>query len=484
MQQKSIKKNMLMSAILTVSEFLFPIVTYGYVARVLHPDRTGQVAFVNSILTYFLYIASLGIPSYGRREVAKIRGNKEKLSELVQELFVLNAGSTLLSYVFLWIAVMMIPKLQEYSALFLIMGGQIALKLIGVEWLYQGLEEYSYITIRSLIFKTISVILTFLLIRSEKDVLWYGFVHTFTLSASYLCNFFHVKKYLQYRKRHKYNFKKHIKPILLLFSASIAITIYASFDISMLGFISTEYEVGLYNAAQKIKSIVLALSTAITNVLLPRVAYYFANKEEVRIVDLLSKSLRVSLLIAVPVAVYIIIFGKNVLAFIGGSEYIQASNLLRILMLCVFALIATNFCGAQILIPIGREKRYTQSVSIGLFINLILNWIMIPARGAVGAAIATLITELWNVFWMVGGCKDYLKAILPRVSKSFYAGGMVAAGVISYYVSKRILSLNVFWQLAVTAVVFFTVYYLILLIFREPVLIENLEKFKGKKRKK
>ncbi len=480
MQQKSITKNILMSSVLTVSNFLFPLITYAYVARVLNPDRMGQVAFVDSILAYFIYIASLGIPSYGMREVAKLRGDKERISGLVQELFVLNTGTTILSYLLLWIAVATIPKLQIYSALFLVMGGQIALRLIGVEWLYQGLEEYSYITITSLIFKAISVVLTFVLVRTEQDVLWYGFVHVFTISASCICNFINIRKYVSFQKKRKYNFKAHLKPILVLFSASVAITIYAYFDISMLGFSSTEYEVGLYNAAQKIKSIVLALSAAVTAVFVPRIAYYFARKEKDQITELLSKSLRISFITALPISVYIILFSEWVLEFIGGSEYIAAGNVLRVLMLCVFALIATNFCGAQILIPVGREKRYTQSVVVGLFINLTMNALLIPYIGALGAAIGTLITEVWNVVWMGSGGFDFVKQVLKNVSFRGYFLAMVVAGAFSILFASKLTEISVFFQLVITSVVYFGIYFLFLLFNKEPLLLKMINNVKAR----
>ena len=179
---------------------------------------------------------------------AKVRDSKEKLSHLVEELFIFNLGSTVISYISLWIIVLFVPRFRGYELLFLIMGGQIPLKLIGMEWLYEGLEEYTYITIRSLIFKTVSVVLTFALVQNSDDVVWYGFVHVFTVSASYMCNFINVRKYISIRKI-TFNMKKHLKSVLMLFSASVAITIYANFDVSMIGFINTEYEVGLYNVA-------------------------------------------------------------------------------------------------------------------------------------------------------------------------------------------------------------------------------------------
>lgn len=484
MGKKSIKKNMIMNTVLTVSNFIFPLITYGYVARILTPDGTGQVAFVDSILAYFLYIASLGIPAYGRREIAKVRNDKNAMSKVFCELFGLNAAATLLSCVLLWIVVFSVPKLHAYLPLFLIMSAQIVLKLIGVEWLYQGIEEYSYIAIRSLIFKTISVFLTFILIRSREDVLWYGFVHIFTNAASYICNFYNLRKYINPKICGKPEMRQHIKPILVLFTASIAITISANFDISMLGFISTEVEVGLYNAALKIKGIVLSLSTAIVTVLVPRMSYYFARNENEKIISLLTKSVRVSLLVSIPVAVYTFVFSENVLFFIGGEQYVPAANVLRILMACVLALILTNLFGVQILIPMGKEKCYSQSILIAMIIKMIFNWLLLPTMGAIGATVGTLITESWNAFYMGRGCLSYVKSIFSRISFLRYVIPLLVAAVISYFAQRCLPGLIVFWQLVVTTVAFFGVYYALNMALKEPLMTEAWLKIKGKLGKK
>ena len=102
-KEKSLNKNMIMGTILTLSNFIFPLITYSYVARIISPSGIGKVAFVNSVLSYFIYIASLGIPSYGLRECAKLRNDKEKLSKTFQELLIINLVSTMFAYILLFI---------------------------------------------------------------------------------------------------------------------------------------------------------------------------------------------------------------------------------------------------------------------------------------------------------------------------------------------------------------------------------------------
>ena len=475
-KEKSLNKNMIMSTILTISNFIFPLITYSYVARIISPSGIGKVAFVNSVLSYFIYIATLGIPSYGLRECAKLRNDKEKLSKTFQELLIINLVSTMFAYILLFIVIISVNKLHNYKILFLIMSSQIFLNSIGVEWLYQALEEYSYITIRSVFFKVIGVLLTFILIKSPDDILLYGFLTIFAASANYICNFINIHKYITFKKFKNYNLKKHFKPIFSLLTASIIISIYANFDIVMLGFISSEYEVGLYNAALKIKSILLSLSTAITAVMIPRISYYIQKKDEKGINKLLIKSLQISLLIAFPVCIYCLVFSKNILLFVCGISYIEAENTLKLLMILILPLILTNLFGNQILIPFGKENRFSQSVFIGMWINLILNLLLIPKYGASGAAFGSIITEIWNVFWMSHNEKKYKKLFIKNIKFLNYLFSITVSSLGSIIVYMLCQKYGIFIQLVLTSIVYFTTYYIILIILKEPILYNTVQK--------
>lgn len=476
MKQKSIKKNMFMNIILTLSNFLFPLITFSYVSRVLTPVGTGKVAFVSSVIQYFSYLAILGIPAYGLREAAKVRDDKDKLSKLVHELFIINIVSTILSLLLLFGSVLIIPKFNDYKLLFLIMSSGIFLNTIGFEWLYNALEEYSYITIRSLIFKILYIPLVFLLIHNESDYLIYGFLSIFVTSASFICNFINLRKFINLKKYNNYEFKKHLKPIFILFSASIIISIYANFDVIMIGFIKDEYAVGLYNAALKIKSIVLSLSTAVTSAFVPRIANYINSKNNDGIKKMIMNSFRISMLLALPVIVYTFIYASRVLLLISGNDYLPATSTLQVLMICTVALVLTNLFGNQLLIPLGKEKRFTQSVFVGLFINLILNFLLIPSYGSFGAAIGTLVTEVWNIIWMSTGVKEYIGIIIKETNWYKYIIALVPSVIVSYVLFMLTNNLRNIYVILITGIVFVFIYYSLLLLMKENVLYNAILK--------
>ena len=188
-KKKSLKVNFIMNAILTMSSMIFPLITFPYVSRVLLPVGTGKVAFATSVVTYFSMFAQLGIPTYGIRACAQVRDDKEKLSQTVQELLIINLIMMAFTYTFFFIGLQTVPRMQVDKPLFLIVSTMIFFNSIGMEWLYKGLEEYTYITVRSIAFKIVSLIAMFLLVKSQGDYVIYGGVSIFASSASSVLNF-------------------------------------------------------------------------------------------------------------------------------------------------------------------------------------------------------------------------------------------------------------------------------------------------------
>ena len=469
-KQKSIKINMLMSIILMVSNFVFPLITYAYVARVLLPEGTGKVAFVQSVLSYFMYIAALGISGYGARECAKVRDDKEKLSLLVQELLRVNFASTAVAYVALMVALLLVPKFKEYAVLFVVMSSGILFQTLGIEWLYNALEKYTYITIRSISFKIVAVVLTFLLIKGPDDYVMYGAITIFATLASNILNFINSRKYLSYKKFRVYDLKRHFKPIMIFFFSSIIMSIYGQFDSVMLGFMKNDGEVGIYNAALKMKGIVVYVSTAITSVLVPRMSMYFSKGMKEQFNELLVKSFRVTLILLFPLSLFVFFNASDIIEFVCGTEFLSAIPTLRILMICTLILSITNLFGNQILIPKGDEKRYSSSVFIGMFINLGLNLMFIPKLASVGAAIATLVTESFNAFWMGRGCKNEISYIYRNIRKRPYIVSIIFAVLVEVLSIHINISLPLFIRLVINTICMFGSYYLMQFLQKEPII--------------
>lgn len=370
---KSVKLNMVMNALLSMSSFIFPLITFPYVSRILLPVGTGRVAFATAVVTYFAMFAQLGIPTYGIRLCAKVRDNKEELTRAVHELLFINLFMSAIVYAVFFISLAVVPKFREEHTLLLIIGATILLNALGVEWLYKALEQYTYITVRSLIFKVVALISTFMLVRDPEDCLQYGFLTILATSASNVLNFINLRKYIYLKPIGGYHIKRHIKMILVFFSMSVATTIYTNLDNVMLGFMKDKVEVGYYSAAVKIKSIMVSVVTSASTVLLPRASYYVDKGMMDEFSRILKKTMHFIFLVAIPFSIYFMIYAKEGIFFLSGKAYAGAIIPMQIIMPTLTLIGISNVTGIQMMVPLGREKQVLYSEIAGAIVDLVLN---------------------------------------------------------------------------------------------------------------
>ena len=483
-KKASLTLNFVMNAILTMSQFLFPLITFPYISRILLPTGTGKVSFATSVVSYFALFAQLGIPTYGIRACAKVRDDRKALERTVQELFLINLIMSILAYIVLFLAIAFVPRMRQEKTLFLIVGLTILFNAIGMEWLYKALEQYTYITVRSIIFKLIAVVAMFVLVHEQKDYVIYGGISILAASASNVFNFFHAHKYVSIKPVGSYNFRQHLKPIVIFFAMSCAATIYTNLDTVMLGFMTSDAEVGYYNAAVKIKSILVSVVTSLGVVLLPRASYYVECKLMDKFCRITHVALNFVILISVPLTVYFILFAKEGIFFLSGAEYEASIVPMQIIMPTLLFIGLTNIMGIQTLIPLGKEKVVLYSEIAGAVADLLLNVALIPSMASAGAAIGTVVAEgvVFAVqFWALR------KEVLSSYQKVRYGTIVLALALaIASCLWVKTTALGSFASLLVSAILFFAVYGGVLVLRKEPLAWQMAEKVRQmlfKKRK-
>ncbi len=389
----SLKKNAALNMTKNIMGLIFPLVTFPYVSRVLEPDGVGKVNFAHSIISYFSMIAALGINTYGVREAARLRNDKIKLTKFVKEILTINIISTLVAYCLLGFALICIPKFSDYRLLLVVCSGSILFATIGIDWLYTALEEFSYITIRSILFQMISIVLMFIFVRQKEDYLIYAGIGVVSSVGSNICNFIHARTFILFKEKIKKQIKKHMKPIFTLFAMSIAISIYTALDTTMLGFISGDEQVGFYTAATRINKIVVSVITAAVAVILPRLSYYLSQNDRSNFNELIEKALKIVILFSLPCAVGLCLVAKPVVLLFSGLQYEPAIVVMQVMNPIIIAISLSGFIGIQVFMPMGKERVTLLTVIVGAIVNFSLNMVLIPKYGALGAGIATVFAE-------------------------------------------------------------------------------------------
>lgn len=395
MKEKSIKKNSVLNVIKTISSILFPLITFPYISRILMPENVGKVNFGTSYISYFSMIASLGITTYAIRECSSVRDDRTLLGEKASEIFSINICTTVVSYILLAISLCLFRGLDNYRVLIIIQSTSILFTTLGADWLNSAMEDFEYITLRTIAFQIISLLLMFWLVKSSDDYLKYAAISVFSSSGANIVNIFYRKKFCELFFTKNMNWKKHFRPILLLFVMILAQTIFSSADQTMLGIMKSDYEVGIYSTALKIENIISQVVSSLAWVVMPRMSFYFAEGNYEKINGMLKKTLSLLLCIGIPSIAGVCALSREIVMIIGGEGYLDAALPLRILMFSfAFSLIGGSFLGNMVLLPSKKENTYMWICCVTAVFNVVLNYILIPYGGAKAAAFTTALSSL------------------------------------------------------------------------------------------
>ena len=474
MKIHSLKYNFIMNFILSVSSFVFPLVTFPYISRVLTADGVGAVSFAISFVSYFTLVASLGIPTYGVRACAEIRDDQEKLRTLVQELLIINTVTTLLTVLIYVFLIQVIPRLMEDKLLFYICGLNIVLNTLGANWFFQAIEQYDYITVRSLVFKVISLILLFAVVREANDYILYAAITVFAAVGSCILNFVKMIRLGLFKKTRRYCFKRHMKPIFFLFAQSAAVSIYTNLDTVMLGLMRSNQDVGYYYIATQIKQLFLMLITSFANVLLPRMTTFVAKKENSEFLRALSSGINFTLFISLPLAMFFLLAGSDAILLFAGPGYQESILPTKILMFALIAIGLSQVIGVQVLVSLKRENQLLISVIVGAGVNVALNFIFIPTFGALGTALSTFCAEIIVLSIQLFFTRTLLRQIRKTVNFPRYFVASVSAFVVAIVFYSLLLDFWLWLRVLFAGFAFLLIYFSILKLNNDAILNEAM----------
>ncbi|MGT2721170.1 flippase [Streptococcus porcinus] len=391
---KSIKLNMILNVFRTAFTVFFPFIVFQYASRILLASNIGKVDFSLSVVNYFLLFAGLGIASYGIRESGKYVKDKVRMQQFASEIFTINIISTLISYIVLFLTILLVPKLHHYSSLIIIQSLIILFITIGLDWINIIYEDYSYITFRTLLSQIITLILVFIFVREKSDYFIFALISISGKIFPEILNFYHIRKhYFSVHLKFSKNLLHHIMPIIIIFFNSLVISIYVNLDTTMIGFFKTDSDVGYYSVAVKIYTAIKSIFSAIISVTVARMSLYYSNGQKGKVENLLSNMINYFTLLIIPTIVIVMTLAGQIIINLFGIGYTNSIYSLQILCgAIIFAVYASTITNS-IFLPLGFEKYSLVATSIGAFINFSLNWYTIPYFGIEGAAITTLLAE-------------------------------------------------------------------------------------------
>lgn len=468
----SVKGNVLLNTINTVTGIISPVITFPYAARILLPEGIGTVNFLNSIISYIVLFTSIGIPLYAVKEIAKYRDDRYQRDKITIEIIILSTLLCVLGYIAVWVLAEFVPQIHEQAALFYILSLTILFTIIGVNWFYQGIEDFKFITIRAIIIRTLAAVALFIFVKDSSDLLIYGCILVGSTVGNNIINFIHLRKHvsLQHVKIKDLDFFRHLKPALQVFILNLIISLYIQLNSIMLGFLSGDEAVGYFSAGTKISHIGLTIISSLGTVLLPRCSNLLKTGNIKGFNSIINKSLNVTLALSLPMTIGLMVLAIPVTIIFCGSEYYDAIPVLLLNAPVVVFISLTNLIGIQILYPKDKINIVIWSVSGGAIINLLLNVFFIPPYGATGAAISTLFAEFAVLVIQILCGRKYYPFKITEVVNLKYISGSIVMGILTYLSIVIIDSLII--KLIVGIVMGVLTYSVFLILTQDPLMLE------------
>lgn len=475
---QSVKVNYILNLINTGTQMLFPLITFPYVCRVIEADGIGQINFFQSIISYISLFTCLGIPMYAIREIARDRSDVVQMNRTAMEILLLHSMLTLVGYAIVAILCLTVPQIQVNIPLFLILSLTIFFTAIGCEWFYQGIEDFKYITIRGLIIKTISVVLLFIFVKSKTDLLYYGCYTVFGVLGGNIFNFFRLRKYIHRENIifSELHIKRHIKPVLKVFSFSVVTSIYLQLNTVLLGFLKNALAVGYFAAATKVMQMLLTMSACLGSVMMPRASHLIAENKEDEFNRLIQKSYDFTLAIALPMTIGLIFCAPSLITALCGVKFEHSILPSQIIAPIILMVAISNVFGIQVLFPKGKINIVTLCCGIGAVADLILNLCLIPFFSYIGTSIAYLGAEVATTVSMYFIGRKYIPIIYFKKSHLTYALGCVVMALALYGIS--LLQLPTLTILLLQGCSGGLAYFIILCICKDEMLVHILSKIK------
>ena len=388
-----IRTNVLYSSILTCSNYLFQLITYPYVSRVLGVERIGICNFTISLVNYVLLFATMGISILGIREVARCRDNRQELDRCFSGLFFLHASSTGIILLLYLLAIFFVPFLQPYQELLHIGTLQIVFNLFLVEWFFKGIEDFQYITYRNLAVRFLYVICVFLFVHEPDDYPVYFSLIVGTIVLNGLVNWQYRMKFVTLRWK-GISLRKYFSPFLILGIYLLLTSMYTSFNVLYLGFVGGDVQVGYYTTASKMYTVLLGLFSAFTGVMMPRMSNLVAQGDYASVCRLGRLSFNLLFACAIPLILFCEVFAPQLITLLSGTGYEGAILPMRIIMPLVLIIGMEQILIIQLLMSLKQDKAVFINSIFGALVGILSNILLVRSYLSIGSAWVWILSEL------------------------------------------------------------------------------------------
>jgi len=481
-KENTLFKNTIYKSILSFVNIVIPIIIGPYIVRLLDVELYGIYNRVYSEFQVFLVFASFGIYNFGVREISKIRDDKEKVSKLFTDLFVISFFSNLIVLI-IYLIYSLLSSSGITTSIYLVMMIQFVANTFYIEFVNEALENYKFITIKSIIVKIIYFVSLLLFVKKSDHVIIYAVVVSLTVFLNNFISFIYAKKKIKFSFS-KIEIKRYLKPLIAILVISNVDLLYSQLDRVMLGRYVSDVSVTLYYIPYYVVSTLVAIPYSIINVSIPRLSYLIKNEGKEKYLEKLNNSISSLLFIIVPMCFGVFVLAKEVIFLYAGDKYVAAIVPLMIACIVRIFISLESVMNNLVLYPNDKENRILKVSFLCGMLNLILNYVLVifkvfsPVTAMLTTGFSEIIVFMWH--YLYSRKKLQLGIKLFTMNNLLYFGLGLLFIPISFLV--REINLGFVLTLLLIMVLCSFSYFIVLYLKRDNNLMFLLNKFGSKLR--
>ena len=479
-KKNTLFKNTIYKSILSIVNIVVPIIIGPYIMRLLDVDLYGMYNRVFADFQMFLAFAGFGVYTLGVREISKIRDDKEKVSKLFTNLFMISMFSNLLVLI-LYVVYSLLISTGMARTLYLVMTIQIFANIFYVEFINEALENYKFITIKSVIVKIIYFLSILLAVRNPDDIVIYAIVVSLTNFLNNIISFIYAKRRIKFNFS-KIEIKKYIKPLIAVLVITNVDLLYSQLDRVMLGKYVNDVSVTIYYTAFYLVSTLAAIPYSIINVSIPRLSYLLKNKGKEIYEEKLNNSISSLLFIIVPMCLGVFVLSKEIITLYAGKKYLAAIVPLMIACITRIFISLESVMNNLVMYPNNREDRILKVSLICGTSNLIINYILVAFKifSPITALATTGLVELAVFITHYIYARRKMNINVQVFSKKNITYIILSLLFIPISLLLRKLNLGFYITMILIIITCMLLYFIVLYIKKDNNLMFILDKFKNK----
>ncbi len=387
----STRKNTLYNMAYRLFSILLPLVTAPWLSRAVGTEGVGLYGYAWAISYTFCLVGLLGLENYGPRAIAQARDDRDALNRTfsaVWKMQLLVAGLTLL----VWCGYVAFVAGAERQIAFHLTLMSVSC-LVNVDWCLMGLDQFKPIALRNTAVKLIAAAAVFVFVKSPEDLWIYAFVWSLSTFIGCVSCFASLRGKVRFVSVPWREALRHLRPCAVLSISVIAVSVYRQMDKVMIGALADMDQTGLYENAERIILCLAGFISAIGTVMLPKISHMTAKGLMDDVKKHIDASMELVMCMVCALGFGLASVAVDFAPLFYGEGFVQSGTLMIPLALTLIAIGFANVIRTQWVLPQQRDGIFIKSVLTGAAVNVVLNALLIPSYGAMGAVAATVAAE-------------------------------------------------------------------------------------------